>query len=56
MAFIDIIEPEEADGKLKEIYKELEQKRGKLAQIHKIQSLNPETITTHMDLLHVYYV
>lgn len=50
MAFIDIIEPEEADGKLKEIYKELEQKRGKLAQIHKIQSLNPETITTHMDL------
>lgn len=50
MAFIDIIEPEEADGKLKDIYEELEKKRGKLARIHKIQSLNPETITTHMDL------
>jgi uncharacterized peroxidase-related enzyme len=50
MAFIDIIEPEEAKGKLKDIYEELEQKRGKLARIHKIQSLNPETITAHMDL------
>lgn len=50
MAFIDVIEPEEADGKLRDIYEELEQKRGKLARIHKIQSLNPETITAHMDL------
>jgi len=50
MAFIDIIEPEEASGTLKEIYEELKQKRGKLARIHKIQSLNPETIVTHMDL------
>nr|WP_255233343.1 L-histidine N(alpha)-methyltransferase [Aliifodinibius salipaludis] len=44
------MEPDEADGKLKDIYKKLEQRRGKLARIHKIQSLNPETITTHMDL------
>lgn len=50
MAFIDIIEPEEATGNLKDIYDELEKKRGKLARIHKIQSLNPETITAHMDL------
>lgn len=50
MAFIDIIEPEDATGRLREIYKDLEKKRGKLAQIHKIQSLNPETITAHMDL------
>ncbi len=50
MAFIDIIEPEEATGDLKDIYKELEEKRGKLARIHKIQSLNPDTLTTHMDL------
>ncbi len=50
MAFIDIIEPKEATGNLKEIYEELEQKRGKLAKIHKLQSLNPETITAHMDL------
>lgn len=50
MAYINIIEPEEATGSLKDIYDELKQKRGKLAQIHKIQSLNPETIVTHMDL------
>lgn len=50
MAFIDIIEPEEATGDLKEIYKELEKKRGKLARIHKIQSLNPDTIMKHIDL------
>jgi uncharacterized peroxidase-related enzyme len=50
MAFIDIIEPENATGSLKEIYDDLKKKRGKLAQIHKIQSLNPETITAHMDL------
>lgn len=50
MAFIDIIEPEEASGSLKEIYEKLEEKRGKLAKIHKIQSLNPDTIMKHMDL------
>lgn len=50
MAFIDIIEPEKADGKLKDIYEELKQKRGKLAKVHKIQSLHPESITAHMDL------
>lgn len=50
MPYINIIEPEEATGSLKVIYKELKQKRGKLARIHKIQSLNPETIVTHMDL------
>lgn len=50
MAFIDIIEPEEASGNLKEIYENLEKKRGKLARVHKIQSLHPETIVAHMDL------
>ncbi|WP_138430962.1 peroxidase-related enzyme [Fodinibius saliphilus] len=50
MAFIDIIEPQEATGELKKIYEELEEQRGKLAQIHKIQSLNPESIMKHMDL------
>lgn len=50
MAFIDIIEPEEATGDLKKIYDELEKKRGKLASVHKVQSLNPDTIMKHMDL------
>lgn len=50
MAFIDIIEPEDATGDLKKIYDELKEKRGKLARIHKIQSLNPDTIMKHIDL------
>ncbi|MDZ7771747.1 MAG: peroxidase-related enzyme [Balneolaceae bacterium] len=49
MPYISIIEPEEAEGRLKEIYEELREKRGKLAHVHKIQSLNPESIVTHME-------
>jgi uncharacterized peroxidase-related enzyme len=50
MANNKIIEYDEATGKLKEIYAELIEKRGQLAEVHKIQSLNPETIVAHMDL------
>lgn len=50
MAFIDVIEPADATGSLKEIYEELSRERGKVAEIHKIQSLNPSTIMKHMDL------
>lgn len=50
MPFIDVIQPDEADGELKEVYQDLIDKRGKLAEVHKIQSLNPESITRHMDL------
>ena len=50
MPFIDVIEPEEATGSLKEIYENLQKSRGKIAEVHKIQSLNPESIVTHMDL------
>lgn len=50
MPFINITEPEEATGDLKEVYNQLKKKRGKLATIHKIQSLNPGSIMKHMDL------
>jgi uncharacterized peroxidase-related enzyme len=50
MPRIHVIQPAEAEGQLKEIYDDLLQKRGKLAEVHKIQSLNPETIVRHMDL------
>lgn len=49
MAHIKIIEHAEAEGQLKDIYDNLLEKRGKLAEVHKIQSLNPETIVKHMD-------
>ncbi|SNS94068.1 uncharacterized peroxidase-related enzyme [Ekhidna lutea] len=50
MPFIDTIQPEQAEGQLKEIYDGLIKSRGKIAEVHKIQSLNPESITNHMDL------
>jgi uncharacterized peroxidase-related enzyme len=50
MSRIKIIEPEQAEGRLKEIYTQLEQQRGQIAEVHKMQSLRPESIVKHMDL------
>ena len=50
MARIKVIEYEEAEGRLKEIYDNLINKRGKLAEVHTIQSLRPESIVKHIDL------
>jgi len=50
MSHIKVIQPDEATGRLKEIYDELIDKRGKLAEVHKIQSLRPESIVKHIDL------
>ncbi|MCF6181142.1 peroxidase-related enzyme [Lutibacter sp.] len=50
MPRIQVIPFEEATGRLKEIYDDLIKKRGKLADVHTIQSLRPESIVKHMDL------
>lgn len=50
MARIKVIQHEEATGRLEEIYDDLVNTRGKLADVHKIQSLRPESIVKHMDL------
>lgn len=50
MTLIKVIEHEDSDGELRIIYDNLISKRGKIAEVHKIQSLNPESITRHMDL------
>lgn len=50
MAHIKTIEHHEATGRLREIYDDLIQKRGQLAEVHKIQSLRPESIVKHIDL------
>jgi len=50
MPYINVIQYEEAKGSLKGIYDDLIKKRGKLAEVHKIQSLNPTSIVNHMDL------
>jgi len=50
MPRIKVIPFEEATGRLKEIFDDLIKKRGKLAEVHTIQSLRPESIVKHMDL------
>ncbi|MFC0264361.1 peroxidase-related enzyme [Fontibacter flavus] len=50
MARIHVIQEEEAEGMLQKVYQDLIQSRGKLAEVHKIQSLNPKTIISHMQL------
>ena len=50
MARIQVVEYEQSEGRLREIYDQIIKSRGKLAEVHKIQSLNPETIQSHMAL------
>lgn len=50
MPYIRVIEPEEAEGELRDEYERLLGSRGKLAAIHKIHSLSPKALRSHMDL------
>jgi len=50
MSWIDEVELDAADGKLKEVYAELAAKRGKVSNILKVQSLNPAAMGNHLDL------
>lgn len=50
MARIEVKQYDKATGRLKEIYDDLIKSRGKLADVHTIQSLRPESIVAHMDL------
>lgn len=48
--FIETIPPQEATGSLEEIYSSLTKNRGKVADIYKAQSLNPEVMHQNMML------
>ena len=50
MSWIDEIEISEADGPLADIYKDLVEKRGKVSNVLKVHSLNPEAMSGHLDL------
>jgi len=50
MARIQVIQYEEAEGELKEIYDGLIAKRGNLSEVLKIQSLHPSSIRSHTAL------
>ena len=49
MAHIKIIDFESAEGRLYDVYKQVIDKRGKLAEVHKIHSLNPESLLGHIN-------
>ena len=51
MSWIDEIDVDDAEGKLEAIYAELLEKRGKVSNILKIHSLNPEAMANHLDLI-----
>lgn len=50
MGWIKEINESEADGSLKEVYEEIQEKRGKIANILKIHSLNPQAMRAHLEL------
>ena len=50
MSWIEEIDVDDADGRLAEIYTELIEKRGKVANILKVHSLNAEAMSDHLDL------
>ncbi len=50
MSWIDEVEVDDADGKLAAIYAELIEKRGKVSNILKVHSLNPDAMGNHLDL------
>ena len=50
MSWINEIEVSNADGKLAAMYAELIKKRGKVSNILKVHSLNPDAMEGHLDL------
>ena len=50
MSWIKEIDKADAVGDLRELYDELDARRGKVANIMKVQSLNPRAMQTHLEL------
>jgi uncharacterized peroxidase-related enzyme len=50
MSWIEEIDVAHAEGQLESMYAELKAKRGKISNILKVHSLNPEAMRCHLDL------
>lgn len=50
MAWIEIIDEEDAEGDLDEVYSRVVKERGKVSNIMRVQSLNPGAMEHHLDL------
>lgn len=51
--WIEGVSPADATGELKELYDRISGARGRVAQIHQVQSLNPKVLATHFELYKV---
>ena len=49
MAWIKVIEEDEAEGKLKDLYERMRDPRGPVDNILKIHSLNPRSLLAHFE-------
>lgn len=50
MAFIRVVHEDEAEGKLFELYDEIQRNRGRVSNILRVQSLEPKSMRAHLDL------
>lgn len=50
MPRIKVIEPKDAVGDLKQVYDDVLERRGAVANVLQIQSLHPATLRTHLDM------
>ena len=50
MAYIRVVNEDEADGKLFETYDEIQRNRGRVSNILRAQSLDPKGLRAHLDL------
>ena len=50
MARIQVVEPEDAAGELKEAYAQIAAARGRIANVWKVESLNPPAMEAHLAL------
>ena len=48
MAFITVIPPEEASGRLEKIYRQIKSPEGQVDNVLQVHSLRPHTLTGHM--------
>lgn len=50
MAWIRVVGPGEAEGQLLGIYEEVGRRRGSIANVYRVHSLNPRALQAHLDL------
>jgi len=50
VAWIEVMLEEKAQGELAEVYRRIAGSRGKVANIMRVQSLNPDSMRVHLDL------